>query len=254
LEDVEMPLDVAPDVLARFVAMLHEDGHGNPDAWLYTAERHLCGTDVVGRTVLDVGSGRGLMALYLATRGARVYSMEPELDGSRSGMIEIQKRRAAALGLDNIEVVAADFNAWDPAGQRVDVVMSCASINHLFPSDRHALRDEATYRGYLTVVRKFRDVLADDGVALVSDASRYSLFGLARDLGIRRPWNWKRSNVNWRHHQQASTWRRIFSDAGFRSVRTEAPVPYRLRRLAVLARAAPVGFFLGGGFLLRADA
>ena len=234
--------------------MLREDGHDNPAAWLHSAERRLCGVDVNGRDVLEVGSGRGLMALYLALSGARVVSMEPEMVGSRSGMIEVQRSRAAQLHLPDFSVLAADFNTWEAAGLRFDVIVSCSAINHLYPSSENALRHAATYDGYLKVAARMRAVLGKGGTALVSDACRYGFFPFLNGLGVRRPWRWKRSNVNWRVHQQPATWRRVFRDAGFGKVEVHYPVPHRLRMVGPVAGTAVANFFLEAGFCLRADA
>src|SRR5687768_12434019 len=126
--------------------MLEKDGHSNPPAFFHSANELFRGVDLRGKRVLEIGSGRGLLSVLIGLAGAnQVVSLEPELAGASAGMIRTQKERVQALGLDNVDVVVADFNTWDGPPARFDVILSRASINHLHHSEKHALRDRQTY-------------------------------------------------------------------------------------------------------------
>jgi SAM-dependent methyltransferase len=242
-----------PSMPPAYVEMLSRDGHDSVPAFLHATTRLFRGIDFRGKRVLEIGSGKGLLALYMAMQGAmRVVSLEPELVGATSGVIATQRRRVAILGLTNVDLVTADFNVWDPGQDRFDVILSRASLNHLYASDRHALHDAETYCNYLRIARQIRRLLEADGVFIATDACRYALFSLLRGIGVRRPWRWQRSGVNWRHHQNPGIWARIFCDAGFEHVTVDYPVPYRCRRVAAVANTAVANFFLQGTFILRA--
>lgn len=233
--------------------MLAEDGHDNLPGFLHDAAHFYAGVPLEGRTVLEIGSGRGLFCIYAATHGAHlVVSMEPELVGSRDGMLALQAGRLTALGVSNVELLAADFNEWQPGGRTFDVVVSRASINHLFPATRNASRDRDTFTGYVRVAERMRSMLNAGGVAIVSDASRHAFFTMTRNFGIRRPWNPLRTGVDWRHHQNPGVWSRIFQEAGFSKVTVRYPLPHRLRALKGLVDTAPANFFLKGSFILQA--
>jgi SAM-dependent methyltransferase len=235
-----------------YARLLAEDGHDNPAGFAHEAAHLFDGVPLKDRTLLEIGSGRGLTSIYAAMQGARVVSMEPEMIGSRSGMIALQQRRLAELRIDAVEFLPVDFTAWDPTGRVFDIVLCRAAINHLYASDRHALHDDETYRGYLTVARKMHRLTAPGGVALITDACRYAFFTMTRNLPIRRPWDWSRTGINWRHHQNPGTWRRVFREAGFTRVDIRYPLPYRLRALRGIANTAAANFFLHGSFILRA--
>lgn len=214
--------------------------------------RMFAGVELRGKRVLEIGSGRGLLAIWMAQQGAaRVVSMEPEMVGATSGVVAEQRRRMAALGLEDVvEVVVADFNTWT-TDEKFDVIVSRASINHLYASEKHAEHDPATWAGYVTVANRIGALLAPGGVFVATDACRYSLFGLGRAFGLRRPWRWKRSRVDWRHHQQPATWQRIFAAAGL-ATRVTYPVGYPLRRWAWLAGTRVANACLLGAFILHA--
>jgi len=238
---------------AAFAGMLREDGHDNLEGYLHEAGHLFDGVPLSGRSVLEIGSGKGMMTMYAALQGAsHVVSMEPEMIGSRSGMISLQQQRLDALGIQSVEFLAADFNEWNPLGRTFDVVMCRAAINHLHASDQHALSHRPTYEGYLTVVRRMLSVTSPGGVVLITDACRYAFFTATRNLGIRRPWDWSKTGINWRHHQNPQTWARIFRDAGFTRADVRYPLPYRLRQYKGLVDTAAANFFLQGSFILRA--
>jgi cyclopropane fatty-acyl-phospholipid synthase-like methyltransferase len=80
-------------------------------------------------TALDVGSGEGGDAVWLAGRGWRVTAV----DFARTGL-ERGARAAAAAGVaDRIEWVQADLRSWTPP-ERYDLVS--AQFFHLAPPER----------------------------------------------------------------------------------------------------------------------
>ena len=237
----------------EYFAMLERDGHNNPPAFAHALEDMFKGIDFAGKRVLEIGSGRGLLAIYMGLRGAQVLSMEPEMVGATSGVIAQQQARLAELGMTNVEVVNADFNTWEAGDRRFDVIVSRASINHLYASVHHADHHKETYDAYLRMARRVRDMLVPGGVFVATDAQRYAFFSALRWFGVRRPWRWRRSTVDWRHHQNAGTWAKIFREAGFSNVDVAYPVPYPLRALRPLVDTAVANFFLRGAFILRAQ-
>jgi SAM-dependent methyltransferase len=238
---------------ATYVSMMAREGHHNPPAFAHWLDQVFRGVNWKGKRVLEIGSGRGLIAIYMGMQGAaRVVSMEPEMVGSTSGVIKEQRERLAALGLTNVEVLAADFNTWDAKDEQFDVIVSRASINHLYHSEKHAGSDPQTYDKYVEVARRIHRMLAPGGQFIATDSCRYGFFNAVRHLGINRPWTRKRSGVDWRHHQNPPTWKRIFKQAGFSQTRVDYPVPYRLRAAAPLVNTALANFFLTGNFILRA--
>jgi 2-polyprenyl-3-methyl-5-hydroxy-6-metoxy-1,4-benzoquinol methylase len=73
----------------EYIAMLERDGHRNPPAFAHTLANMFRGIDFAGKRVLEIGSGRGLLAIYMGMRGAQVLSMEPEMVGATSGVIGV---------------------------------------------------------------------------------------------------------------------------------------------------------------------
>src|SRR2546425_11405062 len=72
-----------------------------------------------GRTVLDVGTGRGRLALTLAPRCGRVVG----IDRDETALADA-RRAAAVAGLTNVEFVAVDAEAGEYAAFEPDTVVA----------------------------------------------------------------------------------------------------------------------------------
>jgi SAM-dependent methyltransferase len=163
-----------------------------------------------GATVLDVGGGAGVAALYAKTRGARkVVCLEPELDGSRTESASRFHHLAKHVNANAAEFVPlpmSDIECPEP----FDVVLLHNTINHL---DEHAcitLRTDAnskrTYREHLrSLVRLTRT----GGAAIVADVSPQNMF--AR-LGVTNPFA---RTIEWEKHQPPDVWIELLNGLGF---------------------------------------
>ena len=74
-----------------------------------------------GDRVLEVGTGSGYGAAVLAELAARVRTLE-----RRERFVETARRRLAALGYENVEVVRADGSRGDPEGAPWDAAVCTA--------------------------------------------------------------------------------------------------------------------------------
>ncbi len=141
-----------------YVRMMAQDGHANVPAFLHSTGEMFRDIDLAGKRVLEIGSGKGLLAVMMGLQGAeRVVSLEPEMVGATAGVIAVQRERVEALRLSNVDVVVGDFNTWEGAAGSFDVIVSRASINHLQQSDRHALRHSETYANYVAVAKRIHE-------------------------------------------------------------------------------------------------
>ena len=229
--------------------MLAEDKHHNPEAFLSVTRQVFEDVQLAGARVLEIGSGRGLISIYLAAHGASVVSLEPELVGSTAGVIETQQRRCAELGV-RVETVPADFNTWE-TDERFDVIVSRASINHLYASEHHAAHHPETFAAYLAVAKRVKRLLKPGGVFVATDGVRYNFWKMARKW-VKRPDETARSGVNWRHHQNAGTWGRIFAAAGFQPIALDYHTPHRYRSYRWALNNRVGNFWLGGRFIMKA--
>src|SRR5258708_2831538 len=84
--------------------------------------------DLTGRTVLDVGTGRGRLALALAPRSGRVVGIDRD-----EVALTDARRAAAAAGLTNVEFVGLDAEAAEYSGLESDAVVAHPCMSSPIP-------------------------------------------------------------------------------------------------------------------------
>jgi 2-polyprenyl-3-methyl-5-hydroxy-6-metoxy-1,4-benzoquinol methylase len=207
------------------------------------------GVGLSGKSMLDVGAGRGQHSLYAAVQGATVLALEPELEGSSSRPSETLLRLRGELGLDDRVALRSDrLQELDAGGQRFDVVALLASVNHLDEEACiHLLDDPGAVRTYRGLFEKLYELTAPGGTILISDASRHNFWGTT--LHVKNP---VARQIEWHKHQTPETWTLLLLGAGFRdpSVRWTTLGPLRHARAVLANRTA--SFFLQSYFQLRA--
>jgi SAM-dependent methyltransferase len=180
---------------------------------------------LAGKTMLDIGAGDGRYSFFAACAGARrVVSLEPEVQGSRTGMLERFERTRGLLRLEQVKLEPKRLQEYEPHGEVFDVLLLHASINHLDEQACIRLRDDPTARDtYRHLVEKLAELTAPGGMVIVSDCSNKNLF--AR-LGIRNP---IAPTIEWHKHQEPELWVRLLGEVGFGSPRIRWTSFNRLR-------------------------
>ena len=109
---------------------------------------------------------------------------------------------------------AEAFQDWDPQGQRFDVVLMHASINHLDEEGCiHLHRDPGARQRYAKVFEKLAAISRPGASLVVVDCSRRNLFG---DLGLTCPFA---PTIEWQKHQPPELWAELLAAAGFGQAR-----------------------------------
>jgi SAM-dependent methyltransferase len=225
--------------LSRWQDLVRKAGE-KPGNRLWNARYLFEGVPLQGKTVLDIGCGAGWDALYAACCGAaRVVGLEPTGPGSAPEAARDFQRRAAALGLENVELVEAtlqeytDEFAWD-------VILSHASINHLDEAATARLHvDEAARSVYRELFDRIASLSRIGGNLIIADCDRHNVFPR---LGLRNP---LAPSIEWHKHQHPRLWAALLSESGFRDP--------RIRWMALNSLRTPGRAILGnrvGAYLL----
>jgi len=109
-----------------------DDGSSTP--WHVLANQLLDERDLVGRTVLEIGCGRGGFAASLCRRGALVTASD-----FSSAALELARKEFSGLA---IQWMQADIQVLPFADRTFETVVSCETIEHV-PSPSRAVEELA---------------------------------------------------------------------------------------------------------------
>jgi SAM-dependent methyltransferase len=113
----------APDLSVLFTREFWDERYGSTDrVWSGNANPQLVATvtDLAPATALDVGSGEGADAIWLASRGWRVTGID--VSGVALGRAAERAAEAGAEIAGRITWQQADVLSWDPAPRQFDLV------------------------------------------------------------------------------------------------------------------------------------
>ena len=197
------------------------------------------------RRVLDIGGGSGLHSFYAACMGAKeVVCLEPETEGSRSGMGAKFRKLGGMLGYDQVWFEPVTFQAFEFGGKRFDIILLHNSINHLDETACiNLLNDEASRTIYLNMCSKLSSLASGGAKLIVCDCSRYNFFALLR---IRNPFA---PTIEWHKHQAPEVWADLLEQVGFINPRIRWTSFNTLRSLGrVLLGNKLLSYFLRSDF------
>ena len=208
---MKVEMSIKPNLEGYFSAVIKEGlypNRGNLQFHLKTLFEDIV---LENRRVLDIGSGSGLHSFYAACMGAKeVVCLEPETEGSRSGMGAKFRKLGGILERDQVKFEPVTFQAFEPAGKQFDIILLHNSINHL---DETAcidlLNDEASKAIYLNMFSKLSALSSSGAKLIVCDCSRYNFFALLRVRNLFAP------TIEWHKHQAPEVWVDLLSQVGF---------------------------------------
>ncbi len=202
---MESNLDLFYDV------MLKENIHYNKDILMFVLDNLFQEFDFKDKNVLDIGGGSGLYSLYAAFKGAKkVVCIEPESEGSRSGVQEKFSKLQNILGLSNVTLIPITFQLYESENESFDLILLHNSINHLNETACINLLINAESKViYQSILSKLFRLSRKNAKLIICDCSRYNYYHW---LNIRNPYA---ETIEWHKHQKPEVWVIMLRLAGF---------------------------------------
>jgi SAM-dependent methyltransferase len=194
-----------------YQVIISEGLYSNRDNLKFHLDTVFKGVDFDNKRVLDIGGGKGLHSFYAAWRGAKeVVCLEPEADGSSSGVTEKFQKLSGCLRLNNISLEQQEIQSFESADRKFDVILMHNVINHLDETACiNLLEDEASKAIYKEIFLKISSLSANGAKLIVCDCSRYNFFAL---LKITNPFV---PSIEWHKHQAPEVWIDLLREAGY---------------------------------------
>ena len=223
------------------------EGADDHDKFWYHLARQLRDVPLAGKRVLEVGCGRGAVALHLAlfTDCARVTALDEVAgEGAPVGVTSVLRDAIRDFGAGTIDVIEADFMANALPEGAFDVIIANRALHHIMESG-YISRDPMTRGAYVEMFERLARLLAPGGLLSIMEISRLSF------------WRWspvklRQANIGWDIHPTRGEWLSVIGEAGLETVSVRYTVPYALRRLGPLLANPPAQFFLGPNFVITA--
>ena len=188
--------------------------------WLATrTEDYFKTLDFSGKRILDVGAGNGMYTCCVGALNAeQVIALEPELDGSRVGVVSKFSQALNRLNLQNVELKNISLDEFETPEQPFDMIYLLAVINHI--DEEHVKTVDTNPKSekiYLELMQPLYEWLAPGGKLVITDASNTSVFTPFLNAGIlkRHPFQ---HTIEWEIHQHPRTWKKLFEKMGFSNV------------------------------------
>ena len=204
--------------------------------------------DLKGKTMMEIGCGKGLFSLWAALQGAEhVVGLEPLLEGAFDSdrCHKDFARMAESLGLNRAEILPLRLQDYACPKDYFDIVLSVASINHLDEEQCVNLgRDPHARVVYREIFDHVADMLRPGGTLIIVDCSNRNLFG---DRGIKNPFV---PTIEWFKHRQPSYWAELLAESGFANPKIDWLAGRFLRYLRVFSVTQQMSYMVSSAFRL----
>jgi SAM-dependent methyltransferase len=216
-------------------------------------EELLRGEDLRGRSVLEVGAGRGFLAHYAAVcRGAEHVTALDEYEGHGApgaGRDTLFGLRAALGQERRIRIEQCDFLDWRPS-RSFDYVLLVNALHHIAETRLPLSHDAEQWQRALAAFERARSALAPGGCLLIQELSCRNYCPLPR---YRR----RMRGVRWESKQAPGEWCKALRAAGFTRTAVRYRYPLNLREvdaLRPLLANRVVSLLTDSSYVIRASA
>jgi len=199
--------------------------------------------EIPGKHVLEIGAGAGMYSFYIACLGAkRVVSLEPEADGSTSGVIQQYQSLLSQLSLSNeTHLETSNFQDYE-TDETFNVILLYNTVNHLDEEACiHLQTNTQSRQHYLHFFKRLHTLTANQGSIVIADCSRHNFFAKIHQKNPFAP------TIEWEKHQSPAVWVELLAEVGFHKpvIRWRGWRAYGLRKFGV----ALFGNYLAAYFL-----
>ena len=170
--------------------------------------------DFRDKKILDIGGGYGLVSFFAAINGAKkVVCLEPEIDGSTSGVKHKFSVIHNKLGLNNVSLISKTFQDYQTT-EKYDIIILHNTINHLNEDMCELLvNSKEAQVVYKTYFEKMHQLTSCNAIIVVTDCSSKNFFN---DLGMKSP---IMPTIEWKKHQSPYFWLSLMNQTGFRKIK-----------------------------------
>lgn len=220
-------------------------GRKTPHHIEYNCRQAFEDINLVGKNVLEIGAGEGILSAYTAQFAKHVTAIEPEAAGSTEGYSSVIKHIKKQLGFANLELFQDIVQNFDCAERKYDIVLMHNSVNHLDePMCEKLHYSSEAKNAYQNIFKHISSMMSLGAKLIIADCSRHNFFQM---IHMKHPIT---PQIEWEKHQAPKTWVNILEPLGFVKEELSWTVAYPLRKFSLLLNNRTAAFFLFSHFCL----
>lgn len=218
------------------------------DAFLFHAREELAGIVLSGKTVLEIGCGRGAFSMYMALAGGadRVIALdEAEGFGAVKENLSYLQAIVQRHEIPSIRTMKADISV--PTlfpDDYFDLIVANFSLHHSLPAHRQRTAKDEVNKELLRMFKNLNRYLTKGGQIVLREMSGINFWRFM-------PYRWKMSHIDWDIHPSRRQWLTALTEAGFKGITHTFLTPYCFSKWpSLLVRNRLANFFFSSSFYL----
>jgi cyclopropane fatty-acyl-phospholipid synthase-like methyltransferase len=214
--------------------------------FLNHAEEQFRGIDLCGKSILEIGCGKGLISLWLAlVKDVQdiVAIDEYEGVGEDKDNYRFFEEVIENNGL-NIELIKMDFWNNNFKSDSFDIIVTNYALHHMVRTGKYIASDGLTREQWIALFSEIRRILKKQGVMILKEVTRFNLW---RFLPLRFRF------MDWEIHPTKKEFIYVIEEAGFENISVRNVVNHKLRYFSNVIKDSPAfSFFVNPDFYLIA--
>lgn len=170
-----------------------------------------------GKTMLEIGCGKGIFCIWAKIKGAEnVIGLEPLSDGTveSSQVYKDFKKIKNKLDFKRVEMLPLKIQDFECEAGMFDIILSHGSINHLDEESCIKLKDNSEAKeSYMNIFKKLNKILKNGGKLIIIECSNRNFFS---DRGMKNPFA---KTIEWHKHQEPEVWAELLTQCGFGNIK-----------------------------------
>ncbi|MCK5506317.1 MAG: class I SAM-dependent methyltransferase [Thermodesulfovibrionia bacterium] len=215
------------------------------DNFDYHFKEQFADVDFTGKSVLEVGCGKGFVSLYIAmfTGAYHVTALDEAVGhGSEVGIMDALKENIARIGLESrLEAIEADALTYH--SESFDIIIANNCLHHFVDNGKQYWEDPIVADGYQNMFRHFAELLKSDGRLIIREMDPFNVWRYVLPKLVF-------PTIDWSIHPPLSGWLDAIRKATFDIVYIKTVVPYKLRSVQKIFANGMFRHLLRGGFLI----